>query len=268
MLSLAAAAALALYDSSKPKEGDVYYATVKNFHSVVLSQPGAVAVQFFDYSCSHCKALRPAWRSACKALRGRVRCAVVDGRSKLAKDYGVERFPTILYFAAEPGAGQATKRRPPLTYSASPPQVNALLERWVASVRTIVSALDADDPARVPNVPAHRAADDREQLVSMVPNDQFSFAHLVTPTHVHPALRALGLRQKELHRRFNWRGDEPVPSHLVLNHSPRIKEDALTKYDEKKKEWEARAAERRALEAPWGPPPRKKRRRKAKKEEL
>ena len=46
MLSLAAAA-LALYDSSKPKEGDVYYATVKNFHSVVLSQPGAVAVQFF-----------------------------------------------------------------------------------------------------------------------------------------------------------------------------------------------------------------------------
>ena len=117
MLSLAAAAALALYDSSKPKEGDVYYATVKNFHSVVLSQPGAVAVQFFDYSCSHCKALRPAWRSACKALRGRVRCAVVDGRSKLAKDYGVERFPTILYFAAEPGAGQATKRRPPLTYS-------------------------------------------------------------------------------------------------------------------------------------------------------
>ena len=59
----------------------------------------------------------PAWRSACKALRGRVRCAVVDGRSKLAKDYGVERFPTILYFAAEPGAGQATKRRPPLTYS-------------------------------------------------------------------------------------------------------------------------------------------------------
>ena len=66
MLSLAAAA-LALYDSSKPKEGDVYYATVKNFHSVVLSQPGAVAVQFFDYSCSHCKALRPAWRSACNA---------------------------------------------------------------------------------------------------------------------------------------------------------------------------------------------------------
>ena len=52
MLSLAAAA-LALYDSSKPKEGDVYYATVKNFHSVVLSQPGAVAVQFFDYSCLH-----------------------------------------------------------------------------------------------------------------------------------------------------------------------------------------------------------------------
>lgn len=47
MLSLAAAA-LALYDSSKPKEGDVYYATVKNFHSVVLSQPGAVAVQFFE----------------------------------------------------------------------------------------------------------------------------------------------------------------------------------------------------------------------------
>ena len=46
MLSLATAA-LALYDSSKPKEGDVYYATVKNFHSVVLSQPGAVAVQFF-----------------------------------------------------------------------------------------------------------------------------------------------------------------------------------------------------------------------------
>ena len=52
MLSLAAAA-IALYDSSKPKEGDVYYATVKNFHTVVLSQPGAVAVQFFDYSCLH-----------------------------------------------------------------------------------------------------------------------------------------------------------------------------------------------------------------------
>ena len=69
--------------------------------------------------------------------------------------------------------------------------MNALLERWVASVRTIVSALDADDPARVPNVPAHRAADDREQLVSMVANDQFSFAHIVTPSHMHPDLAGL-----------------------------------------------------------------------------
>ena len=77
--------------------------------------------------------------------------------------------------------------------------------------------------------------------------------------------RGAGRRDR---RRGNGRGDEPVPSHLVLNHSPRSKEDALTKYEEKKKEWEARAAERRALEAPWGPPPRKKRRRKPKKEEL
>ena len=92
MLTLAAAA-LALYDSSKPKEGDVYYATVKNFHSVVLSQPGAVAVQFFDYSCSHCKALRPHFERLCADLsdQDEFLAAVVDATEEveLAQSHGV-----------------------------------------------------------------------------------------------------------------------------------------------------------------------------------
>ena len=183
MLSLAAAAALALYDSSKPKEGDVYYATVKNFHSVVLSQPGAVAVQFFD-------------------------------------------------------------SRP---------------------VRTIVSALDADDPARVPNVPAHRAADEREQLISMGERSVLVCAPRDADPRPPGAARSASARRSST-AASTGAATSPSPA-TSCSTSPRIEEDALTKYEEKKKEWEARAAERRALEAPWGPP-RKKRRRKAKREEL
>ena len=75
-------------------------ATAKTFKKEVLAENGPVAVQFFAPWCGHCKALKPAWAQAAKALRGKVKLLVVDATAEpqLAEKYGVQGYPTIKLF--------------------------------------------------------------------------------------------------------------------------------------------------------------------------
>ena len=91
--------ALAIYGPAARKEG-VIVATAKTFKQEVLEHDGPVAVQLFAPWCGHCKALKPAWKAATKALQGKVKLVVVDATAEqqLAQKYGVRGYPTILIF--------------------------------------------------------------------------------------------------------------------------------------------------------------------------
>ena len=92
-------AALSIYGPAARKEG-VIVATAKTFKQEVLEHDGPVAVQLFAPWCGHCKALKPAWKAATKALSGKVKLVVVDATAEqqLAQKYGVRGYPTILIF--------------------------------------------------------------------------------------------------------------------------------------------------------------------------
>ena len=92
-------AALSIYGPAARKEG-VIVATAKTFKQEVLEHDGPVAVQLFAPWCGHCKALKPAWKAATKALQGKVKLVVVDATAEqqLAQKYGVRGYPTILIF--------------------------------------------------------------------------------------------------------------------------------------------------------------------------
>ena len=100
-------AALSIYGPAARKEG-VIVATAKTFKQEVLEHDGPVAVQLFAPWCGHCKALKPAWKAATKALQGKVKLVVVDATAEqqLAQKYGVRGYPTILIFPAD------NKRKP------------------------------------------------------------------------------------------------------------------------------------------------------------
>ena len=57
-------------------------ATAKTFKQEVLEHDGPVAVQLFAPWCGHCKALKPAWKAATKALQGKVKLVVVDATAE------------------------------------------------------------------------------------------------------------------------------------------------------------------------------------------
>jgi protein disulfide-isomerase A1 len=50
--------------------------------------------------CGHCQSLAPEWASAASILKGYVTVAKVDAtvHAELAKEFGVESYPTILFF--------------------------------------------------------------------------------------------------------------------------------------------------------------------------
>ena len=89
----------AIYGPSARKEG-VVVATAKTFKAEVMDEDGPVAVQFFAPWCGHCKALKPAWKKATKALKGKVKLVVVDAtaESALAQQYQVQGYPSIKLF--------------------------------------------------------------------------------------------------------------------------------------------------------------------------
>ena len=92
---------LAIYGPSARREG-VVVATSKTFRADVLDETQPVAVQFYAPWCGHCKALKPAWKAATKALSGTMKLVVVDADTErdLASKYNVRGFPSIKVFGA------------------------------------------------------------------------------------------------------------------------------------------------------------------------
>ena len=100
----------AIYGPAARKEG-VVVATASSFDEEVLKHDGPVAVQFYAPWCGHCKALKPAWKKATKALSpGTIKLVVVDATTEgaLARKYGVKGYPSIQIFGSN--------KRKPETY--------------------------------------------------------------------------------------------------------------------------------------------------------
>eukprot|EP00271_Cylindrocystis_brebissonii_P008199 TRINITY_DN22210_c0_g1_i1.p1 TRINITY_DN22210_c0_g1~~TRINITY_DN22210_c0_g1_i1.p1 ORF type:complete len:596 (+),score=161.63 TRINITY_DN22210_c0_g1_i1:237-2024(+) len=90
-------------DADSGDEGDngfVLSLTAESFKETVKAHH-AVMVEFYAPWCGHCKALTPEYRSAAEVLKAdNVRLAKVDAtrETELAEEYGVEGFPTIMFF--------------------------------------------------------------------------------------------------------------------------------------------------------------------------
>jgi protein disulfide-isomerase A1 len=81
-------------------EKDVVILGAENFTNFVNTNP-YVLVEFYAPWCGHCQSLAPEWASAASILKGdSVPLAKVDAtvHAELAKEFGVQGYPTILFF--------------------------------------------------------------------------------------------------------------------------------------------------------------------------
>jgi protein disulfide-isomerase A1 len=81
-------------------EKDVVVLGAENFTDFVKTNP-YVLVEFYAPWCGHCQSLAPEWASAASILKGdSVPLAKVDAtaHAELAKEFGVQGYPTILFF--------------------------------------------------------------------------------------------------------------------------------------------------------------------------
>ncbi|CAK9193037.1 unnamed protein product [Sphagnum troendelagicum] len=81
-------------------EKDVVVLGAENFTNFVNTNP-YVLVEFYAPWCGHCQSLAPEWASAASILKGdSVPLAKVDAtvHAELAKEFGVQGYPTILFF--------------------------------------------------------------------------------------------------------------------------------------------------------------------------
>lgn len=93
----------------KAPDSKVVTITADNIAEKVYNNPLVTAVAFVAPWCGHCKALLPEWEAASKKLEGEgAQLGVVDAtvEEDLARQYGVEGFPTIKVFP-----GGAKKRK-------------------------------------------------------------------------------------------------------------------------------------------------------------
>ena len=99
---------------------------------------GVVAIQFYAPWCGHCKALKPAWRTAMAELGGAAKLLVVDAtvEQKLAKRFGVQGYPAIKLFGRN-------KRAVPTEYAGA-----RTADAIVASLRELV-----DEDSSLPPTP-------------------------------------------------------------------------------------------------------------------
>ncbi|KAH9574201.1 hypothetical protein CY35_01G044200 [Sphagnum magellanicum] len=81
------------------KDDDVVVLGADNFTEFVKTNP-YVLVEFYAPWCGHCQSLAPEWASAASILKGDVPLAKVDAtvHAELAKEFGVQSYPTILFF--------------------------------------------------------------------------------------------------------------------------------------------------------------------------
>mmetsp|Transcript_22746 Transcript_22746/g.57299 ORF Transcript_22746/g.57299 Transcript_22746/m.57299 type:complete len:462 (-) Transcript_22746:276-1661(-) len=103
-VSLVAPAA-AMYSSSGP----VINLDPESFKQQ-LAGDGLWLVEFYAPWCGHCKALKPEWEKAAKALKGVVNVAAVDAdqHQSLGSQYGVRGFPTIKLLTVQGGKIKAS----------------------------------------------------------------------------------------------------------------------------------------------------------------
>ena len=85
------------------KNSGVIMLDSKNFKEEVLNSDEIWLVEFFAPWCGHCKALKPAWEKAAKALKGVVKVGAVDmdADRSAGAPYGIKGFPTIKIFGAD-----------------------------------------------------------------------------------------------------------------------------------------------------------------------
>ncbi len=81
------------------KDDDVVVLGADNFTEFVKTNP-YVLVEFYAPWCGHCQSLAPESASAASILKGDVPLAKVDAtvHAELAKAFGVQSYPTILFF--------------------------------------------------------------------------------------------------------------------------------------------------------------------------
>ncbi|PNW80746.1 hypothetical protein CHLRE_07g328150v5 [Chlamydomonas reinhardtii] len=94
--------AAAFYSS----KGPVVELTSSNLKDKVKGA-GVMLVEFYAPWCGHCKALKPAWEQAAKALRGivAVGAADCDTHKEVAGEYRVQGFPTIKLLYVDDASG-------------------------------------------------------------------------------------------------------------------------------------------------------------------
>lgn len=71
-----------------------------NFESEVLKESGVVLVDLYATWCGPCKALAPVVHKIAEENEGSVKVAKIDidQNMEIAKEYGVQSIPTLLFF--------------------------------------------------------------------------------------------------------------------------------------------------------------------------
>eukprot|EP00607_Mallomonas_marina_P005995 CAMPEP_0182428380 /NCGR_PEP_ID=MMETSP1167-20130531/22702_1 /TAXON_ID=2988 /ORGANISM="Mallomonas Sp, Strain CCMP3275" /LENGTH=218 /DNA_ID=CAMNT_0024611259 /DNA_START=160 /DNA_END=816 /DNA_ORIENTATION=+ len=83
---------------------DVVVLNIDNFEHDTQAATGATTgdwlVEFYAPWCGHCKTLAPIWENLATELKGDINVAKVDAteNGRLATRFGIEGFPTILFF--------------------------------------------------------------------------------------------------------------------------------------------------------------------------
>ena len=116
--------------------------TVKwgTFKREVMDFDGIVAIQFYAPWCGHCKAMKPAWRTAIAELGGAAKLLVVDAtvEQKLAKRFEVQGYPTIKLFGRN-------KRAVPTDYTGA-----RTADALVARLREVIADGASAPPTATP----------------------------------------------------------------------------------------------------------------------